>query len=172
MMLECGCPGEYPDWHKQEIDLSHHAAHVLPIATFLHMPLAYETYRQQQQREIDQLELQERWPGFALTRTGVFRGQLIRLLEGNVSPSRHFKNLQANFVVHGFLHKGGIGTMRKSVREQQETLLDSGRMPREIYLSHLTCPRCCESRDGERMLLLRRFKTNQRLTKRISAKNQ
>ena len=172
MMLECGCPGEYPDWHEQEIDLSHHAAHVLPIATFLHMPLAYETYRQQQQREIDQLELQERWPGFALTRTGVFRGQLIRLLEGNVSPSRHFKNLQADFEVHGFLHKGGIGTMRKSVREQQETLLDSGRMPKEIYLSHLTCPRCCEDRGGERMLLLRRFKTNQRLTKKIQSKTK
>ena len=168
MMLECGCPGEYPDWHGQEIDLSHHMAHVLPITTFLHMPLAYETYRQQQQREIDQLELHERWPGFALTRTGIFRGQLIRLLEGNVSPSRHFKNLQADLVVHAFLHKGGIGTMRKSVREQQETLLDSGRMPKEIYLSHLTCPRCCEDRGGERMLLLRRFKTNQRLAKKIS----
>ena len=71
MILECGCPGEYPDWHGQEVDLSHHAAHVLPIATFFHMPLSYETYRQMQQQEIDQLELQERWPGFTLTRTGI-----------------------------------------------------------------------------------------------------
>lgn len=172
MILECGCPGEYPDWHGQDIDLSHHAAHVLPIATLLHMPLSYETYRQRQQQEIDQLELEETWPGFALTRTGIFRGQLIRLLESTESPSRHFKNLGDNFTLHGYLHEGGIGTMRNSVREQQMTLLDSGRNPKEIYLSHLTCPRCSEDRGGERMLLLRRFKTSERLTKKISSKTK
>lgn len=170
MMLECGCPGEYPDWHGQEINLSHHAAHMLPIATFLHMPLSYETYRQRQQQEIDQLELQERWPGFALTRTGILRGELIRLLKRSESPSRHFKNLDGNFTLHGYMHEGGIGTMRKSVREQQMMLLDSGRMPREMYLSHLTCPRCCEDRGGERMLLLRRIETSERLTKKISSR--
>ena len=143
MMLECGCPGEYPDWHGQEVDLSHHAAHVLPIATFLHMPLSYETYRQRQQQEIDQLELQESWPGFTLTRTGVFRGQIIRLLEATTSPSRHFKNLKGNFTLHGYMHEGGIGTMRNSVREQQMTLLDSGRIPKEIYLSYVAQSRLC-----------------------------
>jgi hypothetical protein len=168
MILECGCPGDYPDWHSQDIDLAHHAAHVLPIATFLHMPLSYETYRQRQQQEIEQLELHERWPGFALTRTGLFRGQLIRLLEDNSSPSRHFTRLAADFQLHGFLHHGGIGTIRNSVREQQMQLLDSGRMPKEMYLSYLTCPRCSEERGGERIMLLRRFKTSKRLARKTA----
>lgn len=168
MILECGCPGDYPDWHNQDIDLAHHAAHALPIATFLHMPLSYETYRQRQQQEIEQLELHERWPGFALTRTGLFRGQLIRLLEDSSSPSRHFTRLAADFQLHGFLHHGGIGTIRNSVREQQMQLLDSGRMPKEMYLSYLTCPRCSEERGGERIMLLRRFKTSKRLARKTT----
>lgn len=168
MILECGCPGEYPDWHEQKVDLSHHAAHVLPIATFLHMPLAYETYRQRQQTEIEQLELQEKWPGLAFTRTGLLRGQIIRLLETTNSPSRHFKHLDADFYLHGYMHEGGIGTIRNSIRDQQMSLLDGGDMPKELYLSYLTCPRCCEERGGERILLLRRWKSSNRLTKKTS----
>lgn len=172
MMLECGCPGEYPDWHGQTVDLGLHAAHILPIATFLHMPLSYETYRQRQQMEIEQLELKESWPGFALTRTGILRGQLIRLLENTKSLSRHFKNLDADFQLHGFMHEGGIGTIRKSIREQQMTILDKGDMPKEIYLSYLTCPRCCDERGGERILLLRRLKTSKRLARKISERSE
>ena len=168
MILDCGCPGEYPDWHGRKIDLSHHAAHVLPITTFMHMPLSYETYRQHQQQEIEQLELTEKWPGFALTRTGVIRGQLIRLLENTDSPSRHFKLLDADFNVHCHLHHGGIGTIRNSIREQQMMLLDSGDLPKEIYLSYLTCPRCSEERGGERILLLRRWKASNRLSRKVS----
>lgn len=163
MILDCGCPGDYPDWHDQDIDLSHHAVHMLPIATFLHMPLAYDVYRQRQQKEIEQLELHERWPGFTLTRTGLLRGRAIRLLKDSESPSRHFSHLDGNFQCHALLHHGGIGTMRSSMREQQMKLLDSGRMPREIYLSYLTCPRCNEERGGEKILLLRRWQQNKRL---------
>ena len=163
MMLECGCPAEYPDWHNQYVDLAHHAAHVLPIASFLHMPLSFELYRQRQQSEIEQLELAERWPGFALTRTGWFRGKMIRLLEDCESPSRHFQRLPTDFQLHGLLHQGGIGTVRTSVRKQQEILLDSGRMPKEMYLSYLTCPKCSEERGGDRILLLRRWRSSQRL---------
>lgn len=163
MILDCGCPGDYPDWHDQEIDLSHHAAHVLAIATFLHMPLAYDVYRQRQQQDIQQLGLHERWPGFTLTRTGLLRGRSIRLLQDNESPSRHFTHLGGDFQVHGLLHPGGIGTIRNSLREQQMKLLDSGRMPREIYLAYLTCPRCCDERGGDKILLLRRWQQNKRL---------
>jgi hypothetical protein len=168
MMLECGCPGDYPDWHSQDVDLSHHAAHVLPIATFLHMPLSYELYKQRQQNEIEQLELSERWPGFTLTRTGVLRGKLIRLLQDKTSPSRHFTRLPADFQLQGYLHQGGIGTIRNAVRQQQMQLLDNGRMPKEIYLSYLTCPRCSEQRGGERILLLRRWQTSQRLARKTA----
>jgi hypothetical protein len=166
MMLECGCPGEYPDWHNQDVDLSHHCAHVLPIASFLHMPLSYETYKQRQQHEIEQLELRERWPGFALTRNGWLRGKMIRLLEDSESPSRHFQRLDNDFQVRGFLHEGGIGTIRNSVREQQMQLLDSGRMPKEMYLAYLTCPVCSESRGGDKILLVRRWRASARLQKR------
>ncbi len=163
MMLECGCPGDYPDWHDRDIDLAHHAAHILPIASFLHMPLSFELYQQRQQNEIEQLEMTERWPGFALTRTGWLRGTMIRLLENSESPSRHFKRLPTDFQLHGFLHEGGIGTMRSCVRQQQETLLDGGRMPKEMYLCYLTCPKCNEERGGDRILLLRRWRASKRL---------
>ena len=168
MILECGCPAEYPDWHDKDIDLAHHAAHVLPIATFLHMPLSYETYRQRQQQEIEQLELQEQWPGFALTRTGWFGGELIRLLISSNSPSRHVKQLAGDFQLSGLLHHGGIGTIRNSVREQQMRLLDNGRMPKEIYLCYLTCPRCSEDRGGEKILLLRRWQASKKLASKVS----
>jgi Bacterial hydrolase len=164
MMLECGCPSEYPDWHGQYIDLSQNSVHVLPIAAFLHMPLSFETYRQRQQNDIERFDMQERWPGFALTRTGWFSGKMIRLLEDQSSASRRFQRLPSDFQLQAFLHEGGIGTMRTSVRQQQEILLDSGRMPKEMYLSYLTCPKCSEQRGGERLLLLRRWRTSQRLS--------
>lgn len=169
MILECGCPGDYPDWHQQDVELSHHAAHILPIATFLHMPLAYDSYRQRQQQEIEQLGLHERWPGFTLTRTGLLRGRCMRLLQDATSPSRHFTRLPADFQLHALLHPGGIGTIRNSVREQQMTLLDSGRMPREIYLAYLTCPRCSEQRGGDKILLLRRWQQNERLARKTAS---
>lgn len=168
MMLECGCPSEYPDWHNQDIDLAHHCAHVLPIASFLHMPLSFETYKQRQQQEVEQLELHECWPGFALTRTGWLRGKMIRLLKDSESPSRHFQRLGSDFQVRGFLHEGGIGTVRNSVREQQMQLLDSGRMPKEMYLAYLTCPVCSEARGGDRILLVRRWRASSRLAKKTS----
>ena len=167
MILDCGCPGEYPDWQGQDIDLGHHPAHTIPIASFLYMPLAYDIYRQRQQEEIEQLELRERWPGFALSRMGLLRGKLIRLLEQGNSPSRHVGNLDGNFQVNVQLHEGGIGTIRSSIRQQQMLLLDSGRMPRELYLSYLTCPHCSEARGGERIMLLRRWQASGRLAKRL-----
>jgi hypothetical protein len=167
MILDCGCPGSYPDWHQRDVDLSHHAAHVLPIPTFLHMPLSYDLYRQRQQQEIEQLELRETWPGLALTCTGFFRGRLIRLLEHNESPSRRVVNLDSPMKLYGLLHDGGIGTISKAVRQQQMTLLDKGRMPKELYLAYLTCPRCAEQRGGEKILVLRRWKENARLASRV-----
>ena len=166
MILECGCPGEYPAWQNEDIDLALQAAHTLPIASFLYMPLSFETYRQRQQQDIEQLELEECWPGFALMRTGLFGGQLIRLLQDGQSPSRHVGVLPARFQLNCLMHEGGIGTVRNTVRQQQMNLLDSGRMPKEIYMAHLTCPRCAEQRGGERILVLRRWEENSRLNRR------
>ncbi len=166
MILDCGCPGEYPDWQGQDVDLALQPAHVLPIASFLFMPLAYEVYRQRQQEEIDALGLEERWPGFALTRTGLLRGRVIRLLTHGESPSRHVQPLPGQFTLQATLHEGGIGSVRTSVREQQMGLLDRGRLPKEMYMAYLTCPRCAEARGGERILLLRRWQPSPRLASR------
>jgi hypothetical protein len=167
MMLECGCPGDYPDWHEQDIDLGGQAIHRLPIPMLLHMPLAYEAYVQKQRQEIEQLQLPERWPGLRLTMTGLFHGNLTCLLEDGQSMSRHVDHFPHPFHVHGHLHHGNISTARNAIRHVQMTLLDSGRIPRELYLCYLTCPHCSEGRGGERILLLRRWKSSEKLEKRL-----
>ncbi len=170
MILDCGCPGEYPDWRDQDIDLAHWPAHTLPIASFFYMPLSYDSYRQRQQADIEQLELEEQWPGFALSRTGLFGGELIRLLKDSQSPSRHVGTLPAGFRLNVQLHEGGIGTVRNTVRQQQMTLLDRARMPKEVYMAYLTCPRCADDRGGERIMVLRRWEENVRLKGRGTPK--
>ncbi|MBI5451049.1 MAG: hypothetical protein HY940_06795 [Gammaproteobacteria bacterium] len=166
MLLDCGCPGEYPDWHRQDIDLGNQCAHTLPIPMLLSMPLAYTVYLQRQQHNIDQLELKERWPGLVLTRSGLFRGSLTRLLEDSQSMSRFVRYLPAPFQVHGLLHHGNVSTSAKPIRAIQQQLLDSGRMPHELYLCHLTCPRCSPQRGGDQILLLRRWSAHARLQRR------
>ncbi len=156
-MLECGCPASYPAWDREDIDLGGWCSHSLPIPTLLHMPLAYEAYLQRQNRALEQLQLQERWPGLVLTRTGLWRGRILRLLEDGASLSRHVRYLPTPFTVRAALHHGNVSTIRAVVREIQMSLLDSGRMPKELYLCHLTCPRCESERGGEKILLLRRW---------------
>jgi hypothetical protein len=81
MTDHCPCPTSYPNWHKQDIDLSGKPVHALKIPAFLYMPLSYDLYVQRQVNDIEQLELEEEWPGFVLTRTGFLRGEMIRLLK-------------------------------------------------------------------------------------------
>jgi hypothetical protein len=75
--------------------------------------------------------------------------------------------LEADFKVRGFLHPGGIGTLKKSLRQLQNTLFDMGRMPKELYLCYLTCPVCSDSKGGEKILLLRRWRQSPTLEKRV-----
>lgn len=157
MALDCQCPEHYPDWHRKDIDLGGHCVHQLAIASFLNMPMAYEMYLGRQQLEIDRLQLAQVWPGLVLTRTGMFGGTITRLLEESGSLSRHVTHLPHPFHVHGYLHQGNVGTIRNALREVQMQLLDSGRMPKELYLCHLTCPHCSSQRGGDRILLLRRW---------------
>lgn len=162
MILDCGCPGEYPAWNDEDVSLDGVRAHVMPIPMFVHMPLAYEAYLRRQQEQISRLELPEKWPGFVMTRTGWLRGQIIRLLENVQSPSRFVTFLPKPFRVHAKLHPGDIGTITKTVRSVQTTLLDQGRKPKELYLCYLTCPRCEEQRGGPKILLLRRWEPTNR----------
>lgn len=158
MILECGCPSEYPDWHDEDVDLGGMPIHVLPIPMVLHMPLAYETYLKKQQEAIFKLQLHERWPGMVLMRTGMFRGRITRLLVDEThSLSSQVKQMPIPYQVRAWLHHGNVSTIRNVVREMQMALIDSGRMPKELHLCYLTCPRCSEERGGEKLLLLRHW---------------
>lgn len=167
MRLECGCPSEYPDWDRKDINLAGHCVHRLPITAFLHMPITYEAFTHRQQNQIAELGHQEPWPGFTLTRTGLFGGEIIRLLnEETESPSRRVGYLPVPFMIHARLHQGDVTTIKNTVKEMQMDLLESGKMPKELYLSYLTCPLCAEQRGGEKMLIVRRWVGSKRLEKR------
>ncbi|MFV2057461.1 MAG: hypothetical protein ACC707_13390, partial [Thiohalomonadales bacterium] len=120
----CPCPRTFPDWHNQDVDLGGQCVLKLGIPTLMHMPMAIEAYLQKQQREIDNLELPECWPGFTLTNTGFFRGSLIRPLETISSPSRHVSFISAPFKARGLLHEADIGTIKASVRQLQSSIFD------------------------------------------------
>jgi len=157
MIRECGCPSEYPEWHNQDIDLGGQSIHTIPITCFLHMPIAYELYAKRQQTEIANLELEEQWPGLALTRTGMFRGKRIRLLTHNRSASRRISYLPSPFNLRVQIHKGNVGTLQVPVREMSIGLIESGKRPKELYLSHLNCPRCQKKEGNDRIMLFRRW---------------
>ncbi len=157
MIQECGCPGDYPEWHNQDVDLGGQCIHTIPISCFLHMPIAYELYAKRQQTEIANLELEEEWPGLALTRTGMFRGKRIRLLKHNRSASRRISYLPSPFNVRVQIHKGNVSTLQVPVREMSIGLIESGKRPKELYLSHLNCPRCQKKEGNDRIMLFRRW---------------
>ena len=166
-LLPCGCPAAWPGWDEQDVDLGGQAVHIQPLRTFLWMPLGYEAFRLRQQRELEALELEEPWPGLVLIRMGPFRGELIRLLREAASPSRRVRRLPTPFRARAKLHHGGMATLRQSVQALQRELLEQGRMPRELYLAHLACPRCREGKGGEPILLLRRWEASPRLLRRL-----
>lgn len=166
MMAECGCPAAFPAWHEQDIDLGGYRTHTLPIPTLLHMPLGYEIYVQRQQLALERLQMRELWPGLILTRTGLLRGSITRLLEDAPSLSRHVGNFPRPFPLRAHLHHGDVGTIRRAVQDTQAQLLDEGRLPKELYLCYLTCPRCAGARGGNKILLLRRWQSSSVLEKR------
>jgi len=167
MSTQCACPTEYPDWHEKDVVLGGRLVHALKIASFLYMPLSYEVYVQKQTKDIEQLELEEQWPGFVLTRTGFLRGEILRILKSARSPSRFVRTLDSTATYRGYLHKGGIGTIKESTRQLQNQLFDMGRMPKEMYLSYITCPICSERKGGEKILLIRRWQESHTLSRRI-----
>jgi len=166
MILDCGCPSQYPDWDNEDINLGGYCSHILTIPTLLHMPLAYEGCIKRQSQTINQLRLHERWPGLVLTRTGLFRGSITRLLDDASSLSRHVRYLPDPFMVRAVLHHGNVSTSRDAIRQTQMSLLDNGCIPKELYLCHLSCPRCAPKRGGEMILLLRRWRESPTLKKR------
>jgi hypothetical protein len=131
------------------------------------MPLSYDTYLQRQQNDIEQLELREEYPGFVISRIGLFSGHILRLLTTGHSPSRHVQTLEAPFTVRAYLHHGDVGTVQQSTRKLQIQIFDQGHMPKELYLCYLTCPVCSDKKGGDKILLLRRWKPSPMLAKRV-----
>ena len=167
--LKCHCPDVYPkEWVDQDIDLSRKCVHMLSIPTFFHMPLAYEFYRKKQAQDIENLDLPEKWPGFSLTRMGMLRGKMIRVLEDIDSPSRYVTYLDRDFMVHCKIHPGDIGTLKKTLGEMQMEMVDKGCRPKELYLGYLTCPACEERKGGPKILAVRRWVESAGLKKRGS----
>jgi hypothetical protein len=165
--LACGCPAHYPDWKDGDIDLGGRLVHRLKIPMLMHMPIGYESYLLKQKDDIERLELHESWPGFNLTRTGAFRGEMICPLEEERSPARNLTNLPNPFRLRIKLFHGDVTEIKQEVRAMQSALLDEGNMPKELYLSYLTCPICEEERGGKRIMLARRWVKNKRLEKRL-----
>ena len=171
MTPACGCPGNFPDWDKQDVDLGGILTHLLSIPMLMHMPLAYGLYLGRQQQMIEQLGLEERWPGLVLTRTGFFRGSLTRLLENARSPARNLRILPRPFWVYAALHQGNLSTGHKVIQHMQMKIVDAGRRPRELYLCYLTCPQCADMRGGEKILFLRRWEDSAILQRRLQGRS-
>lgn len=166
MAADCGCPDTYPDWDGRDVDLGGTPVLAMPMPMLFHMPLAFDLYAGKQQQLIDRIGLGEPWPRLLLTRTGMFRGRLLRLLKpGSTSMSRHFQVLPFPFIVRGKLHQGNLSTGHKVIREMQMRLVDEGCRPRELYIAYLSCPACCQRR-GEKILFLRRWTESRMLNER------
>jgi len=136
----------------------------------MHMPIGYEAYLVRQKEDIERLELTEKWPGFNLTRTGAFRGQMLCPLIEENSPARNISVLKNPFNLRLHLLRGDVSEIKTQVRKMQSELLDEGLMPKELYMSYLTCPLCEEKQGGKRLFLARRWIKNPKLKERLNKK--
>jgi len=167
MRLPCGCPSDYPDWDGRDVDLGAWLVHEISIPMFLHMPIGFEAYLLKQSRDIEQLRLTPRWPGFVLARSSMFRGSILCPLEEEDSPARNVHRLKNPFHIRATLFDGDVSQIRPEVRRLQSELLDEGRMPKELFLCYLTCPVCRDERGGNRLLILRQWEESAKLRRRL-----
>lgn len=172
MILPCGCPEHYPDWDGEDVNLGGELVHEQPAPMLMHLPLAFNLYRHRQHEDIARLDLTERWPGFTLTKSAAFRGRHLRILEDEECPARHVRRLPNPFRLRVALHHGDVGSIRALVRQMQTELVQSGCMPKEIYLAYLTCPVCAEERGGSRMMVLRRWIPSKKLKERLEKRKK
>lgn len=172
MRLECGCPSEWPDWNGRDIDLGAWLVHEQPVPMFIHMPIGFEACLDRQHEDIQQLGLEEEWPGFVLAQTGMFRGRIYALLTNDHSPARKVKRLKNPFMIRARLFKGEMHQIKQAIQQQQSTLFDEGKRPTELYLSYLTCPRCREERGGTQIMIIRHWVKSPKLEQRLKKQRQ
>lgn len=172
-MLDCGCPSEYPDWDGKDVDLGAWLVHEQRVPMFLHMPIGFEAALDRQHKDIRRLGLTERWPGFVLTQSAAFRGRILCPLDEDSSPARKTFRLSNPYHVRGKLLHGDVGgKLRGEVQRMQSDLLDEAKMPRELFLCYLTCPRCRDERGGIKILLLRHWERSRKLEERLKKQQQ
>lgn len=167
MRLECGCPSEFPDWHNKDIDLGGTLVHEQKTAMLLHMPIGFEAYLDRQHKDLERLELHEQWPGFVLAESGMFRGRILALLAEEHSLARSTYTLKNPYMVRAQLFDGELKDIKATIRQMQSELFDQGRMPKSLFLSYLTCPKCREERGGTRIMLLRHWVKSPKLEARL-----
>ncbi|MDX8408629.1 MAG: hydrolase [Mariprofundales bacterium] len=165
--LPCGCPPEYPDWDNRDIDLGGSLMQRTTLPMFLHMPIGFEARLHRQYEIIRGHRLHERWPGVALSQTGIFRGQLLCPLQEERSPLHGVIRLPNPYQLRCKLIHGDIGNIKLAVRTMQSELLDIARMPAALYLAYLTCPACKEERGGNRIMILRHWTKSPKLAQRL-----
>jgi hypothetical protein len=166
--LVCRCPETYPeDWVGQDLDMSGSCVHRMGIASFMRMPISYESYLDRQTHNIHELGLTERWPGLAFMRTGWFGGENLRFIEPAQSPSRLVSYLAPPFNVSIKLHEGGIGTVTKTAQRQQSDIISARCRPKELFLAHLSCPVCADRKGGEKIMVMRRWLPSAQLKRRM-----
>jgi len=162
---QCLCPDIYPDWSDTTIDLGGYCIHRLPMSCFFFMPFAYDHTVAKQTHSTNALGVEELWPNFAMTKTSLFKGYMLRLLKAADSPSHHIQFLPSPYHIHATLHYGTMGTIHTTVRAQQTQLIDLGRKPKTLLLAHLSCPVCADRKGGEKILVMRHWRVKQRLSK-------
>jgi len=168
MRLECGCPSDYPDWDGNDIDLGATLVHEQRNPMLFHMPIGFEACLDRQHNDIKHLGLHEQRPGFVLAESGMFRGRILALLEEDNSLARKTYRLPNPYMVRVRLFKGDLKAIKTTIRNMQSELFDEGRMPKSLFLSYLTCPRCQQERGGTQIMLLRHWVKSPKLEQRLA----
>ena len=168
MRLECGCPDTFPSWHGRDIDLGGTLVHEQKTTMLFHMPLGFEAYLDRQHKDIERLELHEQWPGFVLAESGMFRGRILALLDEQHSLARSTYTLKSPYMVRAHRFSGELKDIKTTIRQMQSDLFDEARMPKNLFLSYLTCPKCRDERGGTQIMLLRHWVKSHKLEQRLA----
>ncbi|RME87390.1 MAG: hypothetical protein D6771_00580 [Zetaproteobacteria bacterium] len=169
--LACGCPSQWPDW-RGDVDLGGMLVHEMPMWMFLHMPVGFEAFLDRQVQDIARIGARERWPGFVLVRSAMFRGALLAPLVDERIPARRVRRLAMPFWVRVQTIEGEVGAIKPAIQKLRSALIREAKMPKELYLAYLTCPHCAEARGGSKIMVLQRWRESPRLAERLARRRK
>jgi len=169
--LACGCPSQWPSW-RGDVDLGGMLVHEMPAPMFLHMPIGLEACLDRQVQDIARIGATERWPGFVLVRSAMFRGRLLAPLVDERIPARRVVRLAMPFWLRVRLVEGDVAAIKPIVQRMRSELLREARMPAELYLAYLSCPRCADARGGVKIMVLQRWRESEKLKKKLAQRRR